>query len=312
MNAPNCAIQHPSRLGGYALRPPFKVPGVDYCVGYPAGLSLVDWQSIENECVTVGARGLIVTCNTTLNAIDFSLHNGGTIRVSSGVTSFTLTNSNFDGSDYANQAFAVIISEQTSGSITIKNCVIDGGGGGNGRQAQLIAMTHPLTIVVEYNWLKHSPSQVLSLNGATALTYEFNLIENNAEDTGGPHLNVLQWASATTSTAPLIAYNAMLQDITTNPGEGIQLYGNNGGTIIAPVVAENTMIAPPDNGLKISYFVHGSVGGGTAVSGTGTLHDNYFDIRGAYGPFYPRSWTGYTFSNQFNMVTGSAFSNRPP
>lgn len=308
LNAPSGAAQHPSLLSGYVARPPWKVSGVDYAVGYPSGAALTDWQSISNPNVTIGTNLVTVTANTTLDSIDFSLHGGAQILVNSGVSALTISNSQFGGTSYGSIATAVIDSRQTSGSLTVKYCVIDGGGSTTGN-AQLIAPTGAIDILVQYNWLKNSPSEVLSLNGASSLNYCFNLIENNCTHTAD-HLNALQWASATTSSAPLVAFNTMLQNQVLSVGEGFQFYGNNGGTIIGPVCTNNTMVAPAGTGQTVSSFMHGSSGtgtNGTVLSGTGQINDNYFDITEG-GAFYPGSFSGWTASGNINMVNGSTLT----
>src|SRR5208283_4121826 len=47
------------------------------------------------------------------------------------------------------------------------------------------------------------------------------------------------------------------------------------------------------NNVSMSYLFHGSSLYSTITTtlGTGTIHDNYVDARGAYGVFYPNSFS---------------------
>ena len=88
-------------------------------------------------------------------------------------------------------------------------------------------------------------------------------------------------------------------------GEGYQFYDNgSGGTVGGVKLTYNTMIATTSGAM--SYMVHA---GGSQNLGIG--HDNYFDATGAFGPFYPGSFTGWTLSNNYDMTTGNAESTNP-
>src|SRR5882724_12048085 len=68
--------QHPALLDHYAFRPPWKVAGVDYGVGYPTSTKLIDPSAISARNVSVDAKAHVITVagsNVTLNGFDFSL-----------------------------------------------------------------------------------------------------------------------------------------------------------------------------------------------------------------------------------------------
>src|SRR5689334_325078 len=53
VNAPDCKIPHPSLLQRYRVRPPWRVAGVDYCVGYPMSKALKDPAMLSMAGVAV-------------------------------------------------------------------------------------------------------------------------------------------------------------------------------------------------------------------------------------------------------------------
>ena len=64
-------------------------------------------------------------------------------------------------------------------------------------------------------------------------------------------------------------------------------------------------------GTAASYIIHGNNSTSPFTTG-GVLDNNYFDSTGAWGAFYPGSFSsGWTLSNNFNMTTGATLSNNP-
>ena len=55
-NAPPGPIQRPALLAGYSARPPWKVAGVDYAVGIPAGTVLTDWQNLKGPGISINGN----------------------------------------------------------------------------------------------------------------------------------------------------------------------------------------------------------------------------------------------------------------
>ena len=142
----------------------------------------------------------------------------------------------------------------------------------------------------------------------------YNLIENGGT-VAGSHLNFLQIQGQGVTDSLTVEFNTTYQTPHAANGEGFQFDLNDGtnyGTLVSPTFAYNTMIAtggPP--GLAMSYMVHGSSKFSTSdprvtpIDGTATAHHNYFDARGAYGAFYPGSFSGWSLFGNWNMVTGA-------
>ncbi len=74
-------------------------------------------------------------------------------------------------------------------------------------------------------------------------------------------------------------------------------------------VNNNVLIAQGGSSISISYpmAVYQSSGQG-AVNGA-IVQNNYIDASGAYGAFYPPAGSGFTFTNNVNLVTGAPFAS---
>jgi hypothetical protein len=301
---PACG-QHPTLLTSYAKRPPWKVAGVDYPVGVPSTATLTDWQSLQGPGITVNATAMPPyvrvddTSNVVISGVDFSLH-GGAILLFVNSPNSTVASSNFGGKNLTKILNSVIWADPNSPGLTVRYSTIDGAGSGSG--ATLVSVRSAGTTTLEYNWFKNFPEHVLeeaqSAPVSIAVIYKYNLIEQGGMARGA-HLNYLQFGGAV-ATSVDVEYNTTYQTPQVASGEGFQFYANNtGGAVNKVTFAYNTMIATGGPRIAMSYLVHG---GGS--QNAGVAHDNYFDTTAAYGAFYPGSFTGWTFSNNYSMTTG--------
>lgn len=116
LNAPGGAPQLPALLNGYptaappnqrvrypsvGTQPPWMVAGVDYRVGIPQGTTLIDWQTIDSSSgsnpipgVSVSGHNIGVADGTTIDGVDFSLHDGAFLNAS-GVNGLAVRRSKF-------------------------------------------------------------------------------------------------------------------------------------------------------------------------------------------------------------------------
>jgi hypothetical protein len=308
--------QHPTLLTSYAKQPPWKVAGIDYAVGVPSTTTLTDWQLLSGPGITVNTTAMppLVrvddTSNVVISGVDFSLHGGATLRFINSPNP-TVTNSNFGGPNLTKMPAAVIVADSNSPGLTVSYNTIDGGGNGSG--SSLVTVLGAGTTTLTYNWLKHSPQHFLEEAQSTpvsiAVIYKYNLIEQGAMSPG-THLNFLQFGGAV-ATSVDVEYNTTYQtpqpQLNSLTGEGYQFSGFLPGNSVQNVTfAYNTMIAtggPP--GSAQSAMVHGGGSQNAAVA-----HDNYIDKTAAWFWFYPNSYIGWKFSNNYNMVTGALIS--PP
>ena len=292
----DCAAQHPSLLSKYKTRPPWRVAGVDYCVGRStaAPLKSAATISIAGVRVSTTARSITITGNNvTLDGYDFS---GWSVVTTAANT--RLVNSTFNGLNPGGSQNSVVSGTSTASNLYVGHSTIDGLAGTGGRAEFLIEMQGP-DLTVEYSWLRNSNSDIIGRHGASGgdITIQNNLIEQAGM--GGPsvHGDYLQVYGPTVESTRIL-YNTTIQ----NGGitQGFIADNTKSGEL-----AGNTMIG------GVSYFMSAS-GPGTDpanLSGMFHTHDNYFDASRAFGFNYPAigpndRYAMTAFTNNVNMVTG--------
>ena len=314
-NASAGSPQMPNLFSGEAIRPPWMVAGVDYAVGVPAGTALTDWQNLSGpgiSRVNYGGQWFVRVDNTNgavISGVDFSLHGGADLMFVNSPNG-VVTNSKFSSTSGIG-----IQTDANSPGLTVTHSILDGGGA-NG-SSSLIQILAGGNVTLQYDVFENFPQHVIEMNsnGNDAnLVYEYNLITNGGMQPGA-HLNVLQiggWGTINT----LVEYNTVYQQPqAAGAGEGFQFYGTTGDTLVSPTFAYNTMISTGTNSM--SYLLHGSSGTQfpTSVTGTASVHDNYFDPRGTYsggdaGVLYPGSFSGWTIYGNYNMATGTLLAGQ--
>jgi hypothetical protein len=287
------------------------VAGVDYYVGIPAGTVLNDWVSISDPNISISTG--TVNCHgagasVTLNAIDFSLHSGAYIYIpSGGCAKLTITSSYFGCNSYnSGPAYSFIIN-QNNATVTVKYVTID----------PTNCLGLGTTIggdVIQYVWLKHSTTptsgQFVGTRGSGIQDVRFNLIDDQ-NVCSGCHENYLQWTTLQPNMGNVnFDFNTSMQ-LTPGGAEGPQASAENTGNFTNISFSYNTMIAAP-NGQTMSYMMHGN-GSTTSITGTALVSNNFFDPRGAYGAFYPGSFTNtsygaWTASGNIEMNTGQTIT----
>ena len=161
-------------------------------------------------------------------------------------------------------------------------------------------------VVLKYNWFRNGSARVLETGGGGGrIVEQFNLIDTMVPGGAatGAHENWLQLSGTSAVNDPLISYNTAYQPRAGN-GEGWQFYCNSGPcTVNNPVLTNNVVVSLPGAGM--SYVMHGAESryGGTIVGGLN--RDNYYDLRGAYGAYYPSSFVaGWSSSGNTDLNTG--------
>jgi hypothetical protein len=317
--APSGLPQYPSLLSGYGSnRPQWNVASVDYHVGIPDGAALVDWRTISDPQLSVNlSTGLLRVDRKsggsyTFQNVDFSLGIGAILyNASGGAASFTCVNCKFalpaSGSQQYGASYSVL--DQNAANMTVMNCYFDG--------TNMTSMTAFIStggsLTFEYNWCLHSKEQIINFNPNIAnktLVYKYNLIDDSVISSGS-HQNYLQ--NYSTTSVPMsfdIEFNTTYQK-TAGGAEGFQFYCNasTGFTLVNPIFTNNTMISRPVSGtVSMSYMNHGNDHTNSNISGTGQNKNNYFDRSGAYGAYYPGSFTqalGWSSSGNIDMNTGA-------
>jgi hypothetical protein len=336
---PAGTIQYPALLAKYgANRPPWNVAGADYYVGRPNdGQALTDWRTIQSNPNWYNLGGnnwrYTGTAPLVMDHFDFTTGTSGwSIYTSANTPSITITNSKIGcvpgaGTGQNAPAWGGLNIQSPSAAFVFKNNTVDytncqgtggyiiatfGAGGG--------ACASNCSVDFEYNFVKDIESGILYLGGAqNFVNYKYNLIVNPA--TGNPacppgtscavHMNTLSWAAGTGSGSNVvISFNTIFWDGSATDyagGEYIQMYWNGGGTFTSPTVANNTF--PLNTNSNVSYVVHGQgTSPGNTLVGGGTNNQNYFDLTGVTGAYYPGTMTGWASSRNINLITGATIT----
>ncbi len=315
---PTLGPQRPALLAGYAKRPPWSVAGIDFPVGVPSSATLTDWQCLSGPGITVNTTAMPPyvrvdsTSNVVISGVDFSLHGGAAIFFVNSPNP-TVISSLFAGQNLTHlNGGAAIYADATSPNLTVSYNIINGAGAGGG--STLVSASGGGTTTLTYNWLKHFPQHVLELGtsggGPYSLVYKYNLIQGGAMRAGA-HLNYLQLETFTDSLSVDVEYNTSYQTREASAGEGYQFASGGTGLVKNVTYAYNVEIAAapgaslpvPSALLSMSALVH--AGG---LQNAGVAHDNYIDDTAAYYWFYPNSYAGWQFSNNYNMTTGGSIS----
>ncbi|KYH01003.1 hypothetical protein SE91_22985 [Bradyrhizobium sp. DOA1] len=243
---------------------------------------------LDNDVKTITVKG----DDVTLDGYDFS---GWAVVTTAANTS--LINSKFNGLNPGGPQTSVITGSQTSSSLLVSNCTIDGLSGG-GRAQFLIEMEGP-GLTVQYSWLKNSNSDLIGRHGKSGgdIIIRNNLMEQAGM--GGPatHGDYLQVYGPNIN-AIHILHNTTVQ----NGGITQGFFADNTNSA---EIACNTFTG------AMNYFISGS-GPNTqpaALTGTFNVHDNYFDPSRVSGLSYPvygpnDRYSKSMFANNVNMVTG--------
>ena len=304
-NAPGGVAQLPNVLSNYLSRPSWMVAGVDYAVG-PHSTPNLNPANISMAGVTINSSSKTVSItgnNVTISGYDF---NGWTIQVSGGNDTITDCTFELGASPSAYQIQAL----STATNLTIEYSTFDSStwqqAGSN--ESGIIAFGGS-NITVLYDLFKNFPQHVLEMTqnagAASTLTYEYNLIEDGGLESGA-HMNFLQWNGGAIND-PIVEYNTVYQTQQAASGEFFQFDPSFGASIVNATLAYNTMMAVGTaGGQSGTYLLHAeNPSGSTQGNSTGSAYDNFVDISGAYGMFYPiYSPANWPVSNNVDMKTG--------
>jgi hypothetical protein len=311
-NAPAGSTQLPTLLDGYAVRPPWAVAGVDYAVGVPAGMTLLDPATISMAGVEVDLVAHLVTVtgnNVTLNGYDFGPGGGWGISVEGNATNTIIENCNFLA---GSTQLVPINGGKGIGDLTVLNNTIDGGGGLADTVFALISYAGSGTFVAQYNSLLNSPEDAIdftgSHTGSMTTIVEYNLFQVLGTSPGN-HSDSVQYSGVDANNA-VVAFNTIYQTIPSGL-EGIQLSAQGvGSTLINSSINNNVLIARgPD--LTMSYSIAVLQEPGNTIDGV-IVGNNYIDSSDAFGPiFFPIGGTNLTYTGNVDMPSGTAIPAPP-
>jgi len=280
------------------VRPAWQVAGVDFAVGVPSQITLTPWRSAHVANVDFNLSSGRVSCssrgaNVVIDGIDFTAAPGAYIYDTNDCH-WTIQNSKFG----CPNAYSGIIGD----SLTILHSELNQTG-----CPRVSSFITGGPVVAKYNWFRNGSQHVIETGGPGALDQEYNLIDTTVPGGAatGSHENFQQLTGTAMISSSVIAYNTVHQPAGGN-GEGWQFYCNAGPCqLVNPTIRNNTVVTLP--GANMSYIVHGSEN----VVLNGVNRDNFFDLRGAFGAYYPGTMTparGWTSSGNIDLNTGRAIT----
>ncbi|QPF86525.1 hypothetical protein IC762_09680 [Bradyrhizobium genosp. L] len=275
-NAPAGVAQFSSILNGYAVRPDWKVAGVDYYVGTPSGTALKDPATISMAGVSVDKSNHIVTVsnsNVTLNGYDFGLSGGWQVNVVNNANNVTIENSSFKVG--ANNLMP--IQAYYGGTINVLNNTFDGGASG-GSSVNAMVFTGNGGATIEYNRFTNFPDDGVDITHDGNYVVQYNVFDSMGA--GSFHTDAIQtYFSAVSSLS--IQYNTMYEPPSMSNGgmnSFVRIGDQQGNVVHNPVAAYNTVIMASTNAETANVFQWDQGGAGTLVNPS--IHDNFIDPKG--------------------------------
>ncbi len=298
--APSGNALLPGVLRHYAARPPWKVAGVDYGVGVPAGPQLQDPESIAIKGVSVNAtKHMIVVSgnNVTISGYEFGRSGGWGIYVDAKAANTVVRNCNFLVGD---NHLVPINAAAGSGNLTIVDNTFNAANNSDSVWA-LVNYNGSGRFVAEYNNFENSPDDAIDFGAGTMTTVvEYNVFENLGTDPQA-HADAVQYVGVTSNNS-IISFNTVYQ---ANPSgnQGLQIDAQNGSTITNTQVENNVIVAKSGaRTMSFSIFV-GAASGPNTIDGV-VVANNYIDFSGAYGPFYKPTGSHLTYTGNVDMISG--------
>jgi hypothetical protein len=290
----------PGILVHYATRPPWKVAGVDYAVGVPAGTPLQDPATIAIAGTSVDAAKhtvVISGSNVTLKGYDFSRSGGWGIYIDAKAANTVIRDCNFLVG--ANNVVP-INAGAGSGNLTILNNTFDATTR-SGEVWALVNYNGSGRFIAQYNSFLNAPDDAIDFGaGKMTTVVQFNVFQNLGTNPQA-HADAVQYVS-TTSNNSVISFNTIYQSHPSG-NQGLQIEAQNGSTITNTWV-ENNVIVAKDTGRTMSYSIFvGADPGPNTIDGV-VVANNYIDFSGAYGPFYKPSGSRLIYSGNVDMTRG--------
>jgi hypothetical protein len=284
-NAPTGAPQYPTALNGYAVRPPWKVAGVDYRVGINTGVVLkpaLTGTLPSGVSRNTTAHSFTITgSNVVLDSWDFSQNGGWNVGVTG--ANARITNCKFMCGANANPP---IDSSSSATNIYIGYCDINGNGQDVGMGGLITDLGHGFT--VEYCWIRNSGSDMMQKHGqGGAIVIRYNIVEQGGKLAGshGDYTQILNGPSTA-----YIYFNFSQQ--TGGSTQGFMTEFLTEGS-----VKNNTLIG------GCSYWTSVDI---SSLVTTMTMTDNYVDAT-AFGFRYPNATNSkLIYSGNKDLKTGNA------
>ena len=308
LSAPIGTTQLPTQFSSYGRRPSWKVAGVDYYVGLPAGTTLQDpaTATLPSGCSYSSARMRCTTAGITVSGFDFSLHSAQ-LEVSA-------NNINVENNKFAYTAQPanppITIDSGAVGTYIAFNTINESGFEDVGAFGGVIYSNGGGSMTIEYNYILNGGADLVdSMGGTTLLRY--NLMTYTGE-AAGAHPDFNQYASAT-NTTPQVYYNTWINaEPPSVIGSQGTYFGDNNSPISGGAIFSNNSVFAIGSTIGAFNYVFTVVAAEMQSGATVDVENNYADITKADGFFYSGgsecSISGVTCANNINLVTGGALN----
>lgn len=330
------SFQNASLLSSYAKRPAFNVPGVDFCVGVQAGVTLSDpvpGGTLAAGLTALGCSGTTtITCtgtncnNATIQGWDFSLHNGVSLTINN-CTGTTIKNNFFQVGSNLNQPIQL---SNSANGITIENNEFNGAGLENDSNVGfgLIEANAFGTNTIQFNYLHDAFSELLVFGNSATGNNSIYQVQNNAlinaglgqpQGAHGDWSQIVAGNAGASLTEVTFDHNLGVQTNATSGvgAQGFSYNGNPGGTFSNSAMTNNVVISKVSGAMVTNTFFNYDV---SRQNNNVTVSGNYMDrtsVGNAPDTPVPNNWIGpapgsgafsaaTTCSGNFDMVAGTA------
>ena len=293
-----------SLLRRYPVRPPWKVAGVDYAVGVPAGTRLRDPATLNVPGISVDTARHLVTLSgdgATLDGYDFAQQGGWGVRVQG--RNEIIRRCNFRVG--ANNLLPIDGGKDAT-NLTVADSTIDGGGAGPNAEAIYAVLNfNGQDLTATRNWFRYTPVDAIDFNGGGRLIVQDNLFHDLGYSIGA-HADSVQFTRGAVHDA-IISGNTVYDPqpkggFPVLGGEGLQVEAQLGGSILHTRLARNTIITTGP--LKTAgYLIAIRQDSGSVLDGIDVV-ENYLDGSGGWGPFYPPTGKHLVFQGNVDLVSG--------
>lgn len=306
-----------------AVRPPWRVAGVDYRVGIDVGVTLkpiTDFTTDHPEWAS------IVIFDGTLIRM-WKSGGGAPVVTFDGYdfTGYTIYCSNVDFiciNCKSSLAGWVIMrhdgGEDNSGSCTLTNCEVDGTGMSALDYNRYIYMRGEGTLTMRYCWIHNIANHGVEYQGQAGsgapprYDVKYCLFDEFSDSTtssdvppSGVHTNFWQCFGGSSNDSSVLNFNTWKQHVNYEGGQGIQLSGTNSQCNNNTCVIYDT--GPGGTGSAIAAMFDA---GHAGENYTGEIKDNYIYRAGirvvdGFSVFYPSSLGVPAVSGNIDMQTGA-------
>lgn len=292
--------QFPTFYSGYAFRPPWQVPDVDYAIGLPPGTTLRD-PTAGGLPAGCSFSSPYVTCSTsgvTVSGFDFSLHNGLGLQLAA--ANISVKNNNFATPSGGNRPTPFV---PRGGAFYLGYTTMNGmqTAPGSGDPATVTIRGGTGAGIIDYTIIENSGEDVIDINGG-----QYSLLLQHSDLHIGGFSGHPDFFQPDSGSGMTFQANFNLVVNQTPPSQGSQgfAWGDNGSPMNGSNTSDNNMFAVLGNPGSFN-FVERIVPGEFQAGATMESIDDYVDATGILDGFATGASSGtIVYRNIICMKTG--------